>query len=279
MSDLGTGPVPQSAAERLWRNHRRYCGETIEVKEVLAECLASAKAAGWRIDRMLPGAAHGLPALVREPPASIEQGSVRRLYVSSGIHGDEPASPLAALALLQQNAWPDNLALYLCPCLNPDGFDLNTRENPAGMDLNRQYRNPRAFETVAHIRWLKQQPKFDLALCLHEDWESNGFYVYELNPHGLPSLAPQIVAAAETVCPIDRSDVIEGWPAKDGVIRPGVDPTARPDWPEAFHLLTNKTPRSYTLESPSDYPLHIRTAALVEGTKAAAKALASGSPV
>jgi hypothetical protein len=273
MSDLGTGPIPQSVAERLWRNHKRYCGETIQIEDVLGECLSTGKAAGWRVESMLPGAIHGLPALVREPGTSVNADAIQRLYISAGIHGDEPASPLAALALLQQDAWPENLALYLCPCLNPDGFELNTRENPAGVDLNRQYRNPRALETVAHIRWLKQQPNFDLALCLHEDWESNGFYVYELNPQGLPSLAPKIIAAAETVCPIDRSNAIEGWPAKDGVIRPGVAPDARPDWPEAFYLLTNKTSRSYTLEAPSDYPLHIRTAALVEGAKAAADAL------
>jgi hypothetical protein len=224
---------------------------------------------------MLPGATHGLPAFVREVAPGQGNGvSARRLYISAGIHGDEPASPLAALALLRQNEWPDHLSIHFCPCLNPDGFDLNTRENPSGIDLNRQYRTPRAGETIAHIHWLKRQPRFDLALCLHEDWESSGFYVYELNPDNQPSIAPTIIEAAERVCPVERSDIIEGWPANGGIIRPGANPEARPDWPEAFYLVMNKTRMSYTLESPSDYPPPVRTGVLVEAARAAAFALA-----
>jgi len=258
---------------RLWRNHHKYCGETIEIDEVLADCIATAERTGWRMCRMLPGAACGLPAFVRKSSGGALD-AMRCLYISTGIHGDEPAGPLAALCLLQQDNWPENLSLVLCPCLNPDGFELNTRGNSAGIDLNRQYRRPRAFETAAHIHWLRGQPAFDLALCLHEDWESAGFYVYELNPDGLPSLAEDIVAAAGKVCPIDRSEKIEGWAARDGIIRPAVDPEASSDWPEAFYLLRNKTRLCYTLEAPSDYPLCIRTAALVEGTQAAVRMIA-----
>jgi hypothetical protein len=159
--------------------------------------------------------------------------------------------------------------LWLCPCLNPAGFVLNRRENREGFDLNRQYRTPEASETAAHIEWLTRQPTFDLCLCLHEDWESHGFYLYELNPDHQPSLAEAIVAGVGEVCPIDRSEVIEGRPALNGIIRPGIDPRSRPDWPEAFFLITHKTRLSYTLEAPSDFPLATRVAALVAGVTAA----------
>jgi hypothetical protein len=156
--------------------------------------------------------------------------------------------------------------------LNPAGFALNRRENPGGLDLNRQYRNPEAGETAAHIAWLRRQPDFDLCLCLHEDWEAHGFYVYELNPDRQPSLAEAIVARVGEVCPIDRSEVIEGRPALNGIIRPGVDPRSRSDWPEAFFLITHKTRLSCTLEAPSDFPLAVRVAALVAGVAAALEA-------
>jgi hypothetical protein len=52
-----------------------------------------------------------------------------------------------------------------------------------------------------------------------------------------------------------------------------VDPSSRPQWPEAFFLLNHKTRLSYTLEAPSDFPLSIRVAALVQGVKAAVKAV------
>ncbi len=194
---------------------------------------------------------------------------VKRVYLSSGIHGDEPAGPLAVRRLLQENRWPENLALWLCPCLNPSGFPLNRRENAQGIDLNREYLQPCAPETLAHIAWLERQPSFDLTLCLHEDWEGHGFYVYELNPAGAPSLAPVMVERVRQVCPIDPSEMIEGRAAAGGIIRPSIDPRSRPQWPEAFYLLTHKTRLSYTLEAPSDFPLACRVEALVAAVNAA----------
>ncbi|HZI33563.1 MAG TPA: succinylglutamate desuccinylase, partial [Candidatus Binatia bacterium] len=113
--------------------------------------------------------------------------------------------------------------------------------------------------------WLEQQPNFDLYLCLHEDWESHGFYLYEQNPDNQPSLAEKIIEAVRNVCPIDRSEIIEDRPAKNGVIRPNVQPNERPDWPEAFYLITQKSRQGYTFEAPSDFPLITRINALVTG--------------
>jgi hypothetical protein len=67
--------------------------------------------------------------------------------------------------------------------------------------------------------------------------------------------------------------MIEGWPARDGVIRPNVDRFKRPDWPEALFLIANKARVSYTFEAPSDFPLPVRVAAVVAGVTAALDAL------
>ena len=262
--------------ERLGKNIKGYGGERIDIDAALRDCLAAAQAHGWVIEEIPPAAKLILgltrPATRPAPHATRNTQHPPRLYISTGIHGDEPAGPLAALQLLRENAWPAGLDLWLCPCLNPTGFQVNRRENREGLDLNRQYRTPEAGETTAHVAWLERQPRFDLCLCLHEDWESHGFYVYELNPDNQPSLAEAMVARVGKVCPIDRSEVIEGRPAQNGIIRPGVDPRSRPDWPEAFYLITHKTRLSYTLEAPSDFPLPTRVAALVAGVTAALEA-------
>jgi hypothetical protein len=171
--------------------------------------------------------------------------------------------------LLQEDRWPAGLDLWLCPCLNSTGFLLNRRENADGADLNRDYLQPKAEETLAHIGWLERQPAFDLCLCLHEDWEAHGFYIYELNPDNRPSLAEAVVARVAEVCPVDDSETIESRPAQGGIIRPNLDPRTRPQWPEAFFLVTHKTRLSYTLEAPSDFPLEVRVAALVTGVNTA----------
>jgi len=254
---------------RLGKNIQGYGGERIDISAVVADCAAAGEANGWTVEKIhpaprtilgftRPGFPCGLPGCVR-----------RRVYVSTGIHGDEPAGPLAARQLLQENAWPPSLDLWLCPCLNPTGYELNRRENREGLDLNRQYRAPEAKETSAHVAWLRRQPGFDLCLCLHEDWESHGFYLYELNPNGWPSLAEPMIARVGEVCPIDVSGVIEGRPAHNGIIRPSLDPHTRLHWPEAFFLLREKTQLSYTLEAPSDFPLPVRVAALARGVNTA----------
>lgn len=108
-----------------------------------------------------------------------------------------------------------------------------------------------------------------LALCLHEDWEANGFYLYELNPDARPTLARLMIEAVAPVCPIDLAEVIEGRPAHGGIIQPSHDPNSRPQWPEAFWLLQHKTRLSYTLEAPSDFTLKTRVDALVAAVRAA----------
>ena len=255
--------------QRLGKNRGGYAGETIDLTTVLRDCLAAAREHGWSIEEILPEPRR-IVGLTRK--LSSTASGHRRVYLSTGMHGDEPAGPLAARQLLHENRWPPALDLWFCPCLNPTGFPLNRRENAEGVDLNREYLNPRAAETVAHQHWLQRQPSFDVSFCLHEDWESQGFYVYELNPDRLPSLAPAIVNRVADLCPIDHSETIEGRTAKDGIIRPDIDPRSRPQWPEAFFLLTYKTRRSYTLEAPSDFPLPARVASLVAGVRAALEA-------
>ncbi len=254
--------------QKLGKNNGGYFGEMIDIRAVLREIETAATAHGWTQEIFHEADGFKWFALHRTPDAKCGKPEVR-IYISAGIHGDEPAGPLAALQLLRENHWPENAEIFLLPCLNPIGFTLNQRENADGIDLNRDYRNPQAAETRAHIAWLERQPKFDVYFCLHEDWESHGFYVYEQNPDGKSSLAERIVAAVKAVCPIDESEIIEDRPAQNGIIRPNILPHERPFWPEALWLITQKSRQGYTLEAPSDFPLATRVDALVTAVKVA----------
>ncbi|MGO8766058.1 MAG: M14 family metallocarboxypeptidase [Limisphaerales bacterium] len=251
--------------QKLGKNLGSYLGETIDIHAVQCEVEVAAQQHGWDREVFYANSEFRLLALHR---AGNGGQKVKRIYLSTGIHGDEPAGPLAALRLLQDDAWPGGLELWLCPCLNPIGFKLNTRANAKGIDLNRGYLNPVADEIRAHIVWLEKQPPFDVCLMLHEDWESHGFYLYEQNPDGRTSYAEAMIEAVEKVCPIDRSELIEGRPAQNGIVRPNIQPKDRPEWPEAFYLITKKTRQSYTLEAPSDFPLPARVSALVAAVNA-----------
>ena len=245
-----------------------YHGEMIDIRVVLREVETAAQRHGWTSEVFHERSELKLLALHRLPLSTLNSKPSTRTYISAGIHGDEPAGPLAALRLLQENHWPDAAEIFLLPCLNPIGFTLNSRANAENTDLNRDYRNSKTKEILAHIAWLERQPKFDLYLCLHEDWESHGFYLYEQNPDQQPSLAEKIIAAVEKVCPIDLSESIEGRPAQNGIVRPNISPQERPDWPEALYLISHKSRQGYTLEAPSDFPLATRVNALVAAVNA-----------
>jgi murein peptide amidase A len=238
--------------ERLGKNHGRYHGDRIDIDRVGREIDEAARAQGWESKAFLKKDDFEFRAYHRANP----QDS-RNVYVSTGIHGDEPSGPLALLELIKENSWPE-ANLWAVPCVNPTGFRLNTRENSNGVDLNRDYRELNTDEVRAHVAWLNQQPPFDLTLILHEDWESNGFYVYELNPTKKRSLAEDIIEAVRAVCPIETAEVVDNWECQAGIIRPQVNPMDRPQWAEAVWLSVNKTAQSYTLETPSDFPIEAR---------------------
>ena len=185
-----------------------------------------------------------------------------------------PEPDSALLDLIERGVFDDRAVWFVCPLLNPTGFIRQTRENTEGVDLNRDYRAQRSLEVEAHVRWLKRQPNFDLALCLHEDWEAKGFYLYELNPLQRPSLASKLITAVLNVCPIELAATVDGRPvAEVGILRPDIDPKLRDTWPESIYLNAHHTRLGYTLETPSSLPLAQRIAAHCAAVETAIEAL------
>ena len=214
------------------------------------------RAAGFQIERYGETEAGPLIALTKRTP-----GPRPRIYLSAGIHGDEPAAPLALLALLGARVFDSRANWFLCPLLNPNALARGVRENNDGLDLNRDYKDLSSAEIRAHVGWLRRQPCFTVTLSVHEDWESVGYYLYELNPEGRPSLAEPIIAAVAPICPIDHSPLIDGRESIGGILRPISDPLLRERWPESIYLRAGHTTLTYTIESPSALPLPQRIAA------------------
>ena len=94
----------------LGKNDGGYFGETIRISDVLERTLAAAEQNGWSVE-LFPGAGE-LPLYGMRRLAKRERLSV---YISTGIHGDEPGGPVALAEMLEANAWPSDVSLYLCP--------------------------------------------------------------------------------------------------------------------------------------------------------------------
>lgn len=193
------------------------------------------------------------------------------IYISTGMHGDEPAGPLALLELIKNGLLERNLTMHICPALNPTGLERGTRENCADknmLDMNRDYVSMRSLEVQGHVRWLKKiqaQQDIELFISLHEDWESDGFYYYEINTtEDDPDRYRYIVSEVKKVMLMECEQVIDEHEVREeGWIYHEAEADFPDEWPEAIYLAKSGCPLSFTLESPSRLAMRHRVEAHV----------------
>ena len=188
------------------------------------------------------------------------------LYVSAGIHGDEPAAPEALACWAEAHlAAHGRVAgakpLFLLPCLNPWGLVHNQRADHRGRDLNRLF--DRQVSPVRELRRRLAGWRFDLALHLHEDYDAQGIYLYGVPVGRTRWDADLLRACASPTLPVDCRRRIDGWPFRDGVLSKPIDLERVPQVPEALYLLRRHTGRACTFETPSEFGLSRRVRAHV----------------
>jgi hypothetical protein len=182
------------------------------------------------------------------------------IYLSAGIHGDEPASTEACLEWMASTPLSSgDFNAMVFPCLNPWGLVNNRRTDADGRDLNRTYHDDAVPQTAAHKAALAGR-HFDLALALHEDYDANGVYIYEVRG-ARPYWAEELLVAAARHVPADTRRTIEGRGSRAGIVRRTITLDMMPEHPEAFVLFFNHTDRTLTLETPSEAHIDARVAA------------------
>jgi hypothetical protein len=187
--------------------------------------------------------------------ASCSQG----LYLSAGIHGDEPASPAGLLDWAEDHLPAlarAKFPLLILPCLNPWGLANNIRCDQRGHDLNRSFDSAR-LAPIPQLKKLLAGQKFTLAVMLHEDYDARGNYLYELRGR-LPACGPELLEAASAAVPIDARQRIDGRPFREGCAQRIANIRRVPLQPEAIYLFRRHAPRVITFESPSEFALERR---------------------
>ncbi len=180
------------------------------------------------------------------------RGDYPVVYISTGIHGDELAGPESLLSLLEGGLLDRPLSFHVCPMLNPIGCVAGTRENGRGLDMNRDYFHQCSSEVRGHVGWLEKRDP-ELFISLHEDWESEGFYYYEINL-GLDSVARYEYLAGEIMgcMPLEEGLEIDGHEVRRrGWIYHDAESDEMECWPEAIYMAKKGCALSFTLESPS----------------------------
>jgi len=221
--------------------------------------------------REVIGWQRGLPITFFHRDASC--GGAGRICVSAGIHGDEAAGTCALVGLLAEGFDFCGLDAAIFPALSPDGLRAGSRTNFGGVDLNRDYREPKTDEVRAHLEALSRLGQLDLGICLHEDWEAEGSYIYEnVKGHGAGMADELLGAMAAHIAPDGRGE-IDGMRAEGGIIRPNLKAEDFMEWPEAIFLWEKHCPAVYTLETPSGLRLEQRVEAHCAAVRIACRLL------
>ena len=228
-----------------------------DYRRLIARWRGVARESGIPLRRLARVGAH--PLYFLKTPALESAGG---LYISAGIHGDEPASSEALIAWAEQNtARLARLPLLLFPALNPWGLVNNTRTDADGTDLNRLFHRD-DHPVIAAIKRVVAPHQFALALMLHEDFDGEGFYIYEVK-RDQPFWGEALLDTARRVIPIDSRARIDGRTARAGLIRRRFQRALflKMGYPEAIWLHEFHARRSLTVETPSEFALAPRVRA------------------
>jgi len=234
----------------------------------MTQCLTSHRAhdftaliAAWhkvaraaKLNSVVLGHAGELPVVAFETRAAARGETAA--YISTGVHGDEAAAPWGLLTWAEENI--ERLrdeAFLLAPCLNPQGLISNTRADGRGIDLNRRFHLTRDPLIKTWQQWIKPR-KLRFGLCLHEDYDAQGCYIYELSHQRKPVSEP-VMAAVEAVLPRDPRRQIDISQARKGIIRRKLLPEDLLG-PEAIVLHKIGCPVTLTFETPSEFALDNR---------------------
>ena len=184
-----------------------------------------------------------------------------RVGVFAAIHGDEPEGAYALVRLAEWLEQKPELAagycLFLYPVSNPTGFEDATRHSRRGRDLNREFWIDSAEPEVELLERELVCRAFHGIISLHTDDTSHGLYGFANGATLTTHLLRPALAAAELVLPRNRAEVIDGFDARDGIIRqnyPGVLRAPPGVRPRPFEII---------LETPKAAPEFVKEQALV----------------
>lgn len=149
-------------------------------------------------------------------------GPTIRLGFFAAIHGDEPEGAQALCDfLLQLDAEPalaQGYELYAYPVCNPTGLEDNTRHSRAGLDLNREFWRSSKQPEVYYLERELGVLQFAGLIALHSDDTTDGAYAFVRGATLTEALAKPALRAAAAHLPLASGEVIDGFPARDGLI-------------------------------------------------------------
>jgi murein peptide amidase A len=250
--------APIKTATQTPRAQRRSIGELLAPLDKITATSPNL-VANYEAHFEIGGARYELPCYLFVGPNGGD--TPIRIGIFAGIHGDEPEGVHAVVQFIKLlEAKPELAAGYYLsfyPVCNPTGFEDGTRFSRGGKDLNREFWKN---STESEVRLLQAElvsRSFQGIISLHTDDTSDGFYGIVRGATLTKHLIEPALRAAEKLLPRDGRSIIDGFAARNGIIRDTFDgilsapPKVRP---RPFEII---------LETPQSPPEYLKEAAFV----------------
>jgi hypothetical protein len=105
----------------------------------------------------------------------------KNVFISGGVHGNEPAGPEVVLATMMEAANEpskyEHVNIDFVPLVNPSGWVNGTRLNAADEDINRGFYLLNSQEAIIINDYLIGRNRYKLMIDHHEDPRYPGFYM------------------------------------------------------------------------------------------------------
>ncbi len=209
--------------------------------------------------------------------ARCSQADRPTVFISGGVHGDEPAGVYAAIEFLEDIApqFHSCFNFLVLPCVNPSGYEMDTLQSLSGANLNRSFDQDSSEPEIRAIEdWLiENRARFLVTFDLHEtvpEYRGEGFtekdnphscYMYETILDHKRRIGKELIEALPERLEVCRRKEIYLDDNSNGVIY----------YPEANHnlvyakkttfeafLLHHKTDHAFTTETPTGWSFEKR---------------------
>lgn len=211
---------------------------------------------------LIAGERYAFPRFAFQGPNA---GDPIRIGVFAAIHGDEPATAVAAVRFVEElvkaPVLAENFYLQVYPVCNPSGFEDNTRHSRCGKDLNREFWKASAEPEIKMLENELRTQHFSGLIQLHADDTSDGIYGFVRGHTLTENLLRPALCEAGKVLPRNVNATIDGFAARDGIIYDhyeGILAAPKKMEPMPFEII---------FETPHHAPMELQIEALVVATK------------
>jgi hypothetical protein len=193
----------------------------------------------------------------------------KNIFLSAGLHGDEPAGVYALLGFFENKAkeYDDKLNFFAIPCINPFGFEYDIRQNHNQVDLNRNFDSPKPEKEVSLVKKVLEEYSraFLFTLDMHEDPTDKinpgfelkdnprDFYMYEKSPSREASVGHTIIRELERkgIWATKQKKIYHDFNDGGLVWHQSPEHKWNEDSSELFSYLQRYTDYSFTTETPT----------------------------